>query len=297
LYKQLTSHACSLWRIPKRIFSIIFIGISISLVGLFLAACSPSAPTQSMPTSATTKANPLPTVQLKVYAPSALTEASKELGAAFENRNPGVKIGFEIGHSPTHRLQLEQGARADVFISAGEKDMKDAIATKLVAEGASAVFAHNQLIVVLPPNNPAKIQSLEDLARPGVKVLLAAEEVPAGKVTRDLLEKLDKARSGQELKAKILTNVTSNEPGVKPIIAKLKLAEADAGIVYISDSVAAPDLKTVIISPEVNVVAKFTIAPLLKSDAPDQAKAFTVFALSSEGQAILKKMGFQPPTP
>ncbi len=100
---------------------------------------------------------------------------------------------------------------------------------------------------------------------------------------------------GSDFKDKVLANVVSNEDNVKQVVSKVQLGEADAGIVYTSDAVAAPDLKTIEIPAELNVIAKYPIAALTKSANPDLAKAFIDYVLSPEGQAVLQKWGFTPP--
>jgi molybdate transport system substrate-binding protein len=235
-------------------------------------------------------------ITLKVFAPSSLLDAAKEITAAYEAAHPGVKLAFEIGHTPTQRLQLTQGAMGDVFVTASQKDMDDAVADQSVAAGKARVFATNQLVVVLTAQNSANLQKLEHLANQGVRVLVAVVDTPIGKATLDSLGKMDQ-QIGAGFKGKVLANVVSNESGVKPIVAKLKLNEADAGIVYVTDAVAAPDLKTLSIPPEFNMILQLNAAPLAKAANPEQAAAFAAYLVSSDGQAILRKWGFLPGKP
>jgi molybdate transport system substrate-binding protein len=137
------------------------------------------------------------------------------------------------------------------------------------------------------------LKKLEDLAQPGIKLVLAAEEVPVGKYARQALDQMN-AVFGADFKDTVLANVVSNENNVKQVVSKVQLGEADAGIVYVSDAVAAPDLKTIEIPDELNVIAKYPIAPLAKSENADLAAKFIEYVLSTEGQAILAKWGFAP---
>jgi molybdate transport system substrate-binding protein len=259
---------------------------------LALTGCSNSS------TASPTLASTLPpkNISLKIYAPSSLTDAAKEITTAFETANPGVKLAIEFGHTPTQRLQFTQGATGDVFITASQKDMDDAIADETVASDVAKVFALNQLVVILPANNSANIQKLEELAKPGVRLLVAVVDTPIGKVTQTMFDKMDK-QFGTGYKTKVIANVVSNESGVKPIVSKIKLGEADAGIVYVTDAVGAPDLKTITIPPEFNMIMQLNVAPLAKAANPDQAASFTAFLVSPEGQLILKKWGFLPGKP
>lgn len=267
--------------------------VTLLLTVILVTACSPIPAVQAPSAPSPAPAVPTTNITLKVFAPASMTDAVKELAAAYEAANPGVKLAIEIGHSPTQRLQLTQGATGDIFMTASQKDMDDAIADKSVAAGTAKVFATNQLVVVLPPQNPAKIEKLEDLANSGVRLLVAVVDTPIGKVTQTSLDKMDK-KFGSGFKDKVTANIASNEAGVKPIVSKLQLSEADAGIVFVTDAVAAPALKTVSIPPELNVINQLNVAPLAAALNPEHAAAFTAFVTSADGQAILKKWGFMP---
>jgi molybdate transport system substrate-binding protein len=231
-----------------------------------------------------------------VFAAASLTDAFDEISKSFEALHPGTRVNFSFAGSQILRSQIEQGAAADVFASANQTEMKTLAGEKLVKEGTDRTFLTNQLVLVLPPDNPAKITSLRDLANPGLRLVLAADQVPAGKYARQVLDKLNPTL-GADYKDKVLANVVSNETDVKQVVAKVQLGEADAGIVYVSDAVAAPQLKKIDIPPAANVIAAYPIAPLAHSANPALASAFCDYVLSADGQAILKKWGFAPPSP
>lgn len=254
-------------------------------LALVLSACS--APTAA-PASATVAPQ-----TLTVFAAASLTSAFGEIGKAFEAANPGVTITFNFGGSQTLRTQIEQGAQADVFASANAKEMDALVTGTLVSTDAAKVFLTNQLVVILPAKNPAGLKTLADLSKPGLKLVLAAKEVPAGNYALQIIDKLDKS-IGAGFKDKVLANVVSYENDVKQVVAKVQLGEADAGIVYVSDSVAAPELQKIDINAEDNVIAKYPIAALSKSSNPALAQAFIAYVLSEAGQATLKKWGFLP---
>jgi molybdate transport system substrate-binding protein len=261
---------------------------------LALSACRTAAPiAQPFPL---TSDIPEPR-RLTVFAAASLTDAFTEMGKNFDTANPRVTTSFNFAGSQALRTQFEQGAVADVFASANTKEMNTLIVTdSLITKEASQLFLTNILLVILPPNNPANIQSLEDLSKPGIKVVLAAEEVPVGKYARQALDNLS-GLYGEGYKVAVLANVVSNEDNVKQVVTKVQLGEADAGIVYISDAVAAPDLKTIEIPADYNVVAKYPIAPLTAAKEPELAHAFIEYVLSPDGQSILKKWGFTPINP
>jgi molybdate transport system substrate-binding protein len=278
----------------------------ILLLTLLMMGCAPAAtptpaptlpPPTAMPTDAPTAVPPTTTpepVTLNVFAAASLTDAFTEIGKNFEAANPGVTVTFNFAGSQALRTQIEEGAPADVFASANKTEMDNLITGTLVAQDASKVFLNNKLVIILPSNNPAAMEKLEDLAKPGIKLILAAEEVPVGKYARQVLDLMN-GSFGSDFKDKVLANVVSNEDNVKQVVAKVQLGEGDAGIVYTSDAVAAPDLKTIEIPAELNVIAKYPVAPLTKSAHAELATAFVNYVLSPDGQAVLQKWGFAPP--
>ena len=231
---------------------------------------------------------------LTVFAAASLTDAFTEIGKNFESQNPNVTVTFNFAGSQALRTQIEEGAPADVFASASAKEMDALIAGSFAAKESSQIFLSNKLAVIVPADNPAGIDSLDDLANSGVKIVLAAEEVPVGNYSRQAFELMN-ASFGADFKNNVLANVVSNEDNVKQVVAKVQLGEADAGIVYMSDAVVAPELETIQIPDEMNVIAKYPIAPLVESDNIELARAFVAYVLSDEGQAILRKWGFAPP--
>ena len=256
------------------------------LIALFLVGCSPA--TTPAPTAAPEART------LNIFAAASLTDAFTEIGKNFEAANPGVTLTFNFAGSQALRTQIEEGAPADVFASASGREMDTTVAGKFVADGRPKVFLNNKLVLILPADNPAGVTKLEDLAKPGLKLVLAAEEVPVGNYARQSLDLMN-GSFGTDFKDKVLANVVSNEDNVKQVVSKVQLGEADAGIVYTSDAVAAPELKTVEIPSELNVIAKYPIAPLVKSANADLATSFVDYVLSADGQAVLAKWGFAPP--
>ena len=233
---------------------------------------------------------------ITVFAAASLTDAFTEIGRAFENENSGVSVVFNFGGSQNLRTQIEQGATADVFASANTKEMDTLVSGNFVTQGTPKLFLTNQLVVILPKNNPAGITSLQDLSKPNIKLILAAEEVPAGKYARQILDNLN-PQFGADYKDKVLANVVSNEDNVRQAVTKVQLGEADASIVYVSDAVAVPELQRIEIPMGVNVIAKYPIAAMTKSTYSELANQFITYVLSSNGQTILKKWGFTPIAP
>lgn len=274
------------------------------LLSVFLTACGGAntplpttvSPTDEAPALSPTVIPPTTTPEprtLTVFAATSLTDAFTEIGTVFEAANPGVTVTFNFAGSQALRTQIEEGAPVDVFASANMKEMDTLVTGGFIEQDAPKIFLTNKLVVILPADNPAALEKLEDLATPGIKLVLGAEEVPVGKYARQALDQMD-ASFGTDFKDKVLANVVSNEDNVKQVAAKVQLGEADAGIVYTSDAVAAPELKNIEIPAELNVVAQYPIAPLTRSVNADLAAQFVNYVLSTESQEILQKWGFGP---
>ncbi len=230
---------------------------------------------------------------LTVFAAASLNDPFREIGKAFEKTHPGTVVKFNFSGSQDLSTQLEAGAPADIFASANVEEMSQLIQAGLVAQDIPQIFVHNRLVVILPLDNPAGLTALADLARPGLKLILAAEDVPVGRYARQALENLN-AAYGADFKPRVLANLVSNETNVKQVVTKVGLGEADVGIAYRSDLTAAPNLKTIDIPAEYNVTAEYPIALLEEAAHPQQAAEFIQFVLSAQGQAILQKWGFIP---
>jgi molybdate transport system substrate-binding protein len=267
------------------------------LISPLLAACGTAATPTLAPTAVPLTAIPKP-ITLTVFAAASLTGAFQEIGKDFQASNPGVTVTFNFAGSQVLRTQIEQGAAVDVFASADEKNMSTLVSENLVASGASQDFATNVLIVILPPNNPANVQTLQDLAKPGLKLVLEDPSVPAGNYARQILANMSKDPTyGSDFSTKVLANVVSNETDVKVVVTKVDLGEADAGIVYVTDASAQTDLKTISIPNHYNVIAHYPIAALTKAPNAALAVAFVAYVQSADGQAVMKKWGFSPANP
>ncbi len=243
------------------------------------------------------RASAQPPKSLTVFAAASLTEGFGEMGKQFEAATPGVKVTFNFAGSQQLRAQLEQGAKADVFAAANTKEMISAVAETLVISGTQRIFVTNRLTIILPKGNPGKITSLADLARPGLKLDLADPSVPVGQYTLDMLTKMSQeAIYGATFKDRVAANVVSREDNVKSVVAKVRLGEVDAGVVYTTDitSDAAKELTALDVPDEFNVIASYPIAPLKNAPEPKLASQFVDWVLSSKGQQVLAKYGFIP---
>jgi len=222
--------------------------------------------------------------ELNVFAAASLTSAFRALGAAFESGHPQSKVSFNFAGSPTLVRQILEGAPADVFASADEANMQRLVQERALAD-APITFARNLLQIVVAKGNPEGIAGLTDLARPDLVVVLCAETVPAGRYAREAFQK-----------AGVAPPAGSRELDVKAVVSKVRLGEADAGIVYVTDVHAAGGAVEGVELPEShNVVARYPIATLAGAAHPAAARDFIAFVRSATGSKILTEHGFLPP--
>ena len=231
---------------------------------------------------------------LTVYAAASLTAAFGALGDTLERRIPGLHVVFNFAGSQQLALQIELGAAADVFASADEHWMADVRAHGLIAD-TPRVFVHNRLVVITPTASP--VRDLRDIARPGVKVVLAAAAVPVGRYARQAIANLARLSAlGADFGSRVLANVVSDEENVKAVVAKVQLGEADAGVVYVSDvtPAVAPHVRQIAIPEAANVIADYPVAVVRRARNPEAAAAFVRLLLSPTGQRVLAANGFIP---
>jgi len=260
-----------------------------------LAGCGRQATDTLAPHKTGTK--PPPAVTLTVFAAASLTEAFTELGQQFETQHPGVRLVFNFAASQQLAQQLDQGAPADIFASANDRQMDVAVRSRRVRDGSQETFARNRLVVIVPKDNPAGVSSLKDLAGPGLKLVLAAREVPVGQYALDLLDRaVQDPAFGAGYREAVLANVASYEENVKSVLTKVTLGEGDAGIVYVSDISrdGADKIGRIDIPEALNKVATYPIAPVSDGAQPDLAQAFIDLVLSSTGQQILARHNLIP---
>jgi molybdate transport system substrate-binding protein len=246
-----------------------------------------------LPGPAPRAARSAPRPALTVFAAASLTDAFRDLGRAYEAAHPGASVRFSFAGSQQLAVQIEQGAPADVFASADRRWMEYA-RDKGVIDGDAPVFARNRLVVIVPRRNPARIRRLEDLARRGTKLVVAAGAVPAGSYTREMLAKLA-ATPGfpAGFDRQVLANVVSEEENVRSVVSKVQLGEADAGVVYRSD-VTPPVARYVAelaIPDSANVIAEYPIARVKASANAAAAREFIALVTSDEGRRILERHG------
>jgi molybdate transport system substrate-binding protein len=260
--------------------SIVAMTVAVGLTSA-LAACGTSAPAAT-PSGSSSTSQLSGTVT--VFAAASLKSTFTQLAKDFEAKNPGTKVALSFAGSSDLVTQISQGAPADVFASADTKNMTKLADAKLL-DGAATNFATNVLEIAVPPSNPASISSFADLAKPGVKVVTCASQVPCGAAT-DTVEKA----SG------ITLSPVSEESSVTDVLGKVTSGEADAGLVYVTDVKGAADKVKGIAFPESDkAVNTYPIATVSSSQNKELAAAFIAAVTSEAGKKVLGDAGFGAP--
>ncbi|RII95579.1 molybdate ABC transporter substrate-binding protein [Clavibacter michiganensis] len=249
-----------------------------------LAGCSSNAPAEeAQPSTSSTTAAAL-SGSITVFAAASLKGTFTELASAFEQQNPGTTVELNFAGSSDLVTQITNGAPADVFASADEKNMAKLTDADLI-EGTPTDFATNTLEIAVPPTNPASITSFADLAKDGVKAVICAAQVPCGAATVTV-----ETATGVDIKP------VSEESSVTDVLGKVTSGEADAGLVYVTDVTAAGDAVTGITFPESSeAVNTYPIAPVKAAANPEVAAAFTEYVTSAAGLKVLAAAGFGAP--
>ena len=235
-----------------------------------------------------------PTQELHVFAAASLREAITDAAGKFEQTHPNVRVVSNFAGSQVLRLQIESGARGDLFLSANP-DHLDALQRAGLLFAPPTVVATNALVLAVPVGNPAGVAAIQDLAQPGRRVVMAAESVPAGAYARQMLALQAAATGSPELADAVLQRVISFETNVRQVAAKLELGEADAGFVYRTDVLASDGrLQVIETPPQVRVTADYPAAVLRDAPNPELAQRFLAYLHSPKAQAILTRHGFAP---
>ncbi|PWR13968.1 molybdate ABC transporter substrate-binding protein [Micromonospora sicca] len=222
--------------------------------------------------------------RVTVFAAASLTETFTRLGRDFEAAHPGTRVTFNFAGSSALATQISQGAPADVFAAASPATMKTVTGAGEAA-ASPVTLARNQLVIAVPRGNPRQIAGLPDLTRPGAKVALCAEQVPCGAAARTALD-----AAGVRLTPATL------EQDVKGALAKVKLGEVDAALVYRTDArAAASDVDAIEFAESDRAINDYPIVVLKRAGDPATARAFVDHVRSDAGRAVLTAAGFQPP--
>src|SRR5215475_738024 len=256
-----------------------FAVVAAGLAAVAVAGCSSSS---SSPASSGSSSAPA-TGTITVFAAASLTGAFTQLGHQFQTAHPGDTVKFSFGPSSGLSTQIISGAPADVFASASPKNMQEVVSAGDASNPQN--FAKNTMEVAVPPNNPAKVTSVNDLAKHSVKVALCQPQVPCGKVAAEVFKN-----------AGITVKPVTLQPDVKSVLTQVETGNVDAGMVYVTDVMAAGSkVKGVTIPVSDNASTLYPIAAVTSSKHKSIADAFVAYVLSPAGQSVLTTAGFEQP--
>lgn len=252
---------------PRRLAAIL-------AAAVLLGGCSAAAP----------EGSGAPTGTLTVFAAASLKDTFTELAGQYEREHPGVQVSLSFDGSSSLATQIMAGAPADVFAAADQPTM-DRVAGSGLLRGEPAAFASNTMVLVVPPGNPANIASFADAARPGVDLVVCAPQLPCGA-----------AAAGDAASAGLALQPVSEELSVGSVLGKVTAGEADAGIVYVTDALAAGAQVTAIPldvpSPARN---SYPIAAIEGRTSPALAQGFIDLVMGDAGRRVLLEAGFGAP--
>ncbi|MBF4571223.1 molybdate ABC transporter substrate-binding protein [Herbiconiux sp. VKM Ac-1786] len=255
---------------------------------LLLSGCAgQAAPASDVPASSAVPGSTEAALEgtVTVFAAASLKATFTELAQEFEAAHPGVTVELSFAGSSDLVTQITEGAPADVFASADEKNMAKLIDAGVVDAAAPVDFATNVLTIAVPPGNPGGVARLADLADPGIATVLCAPQVPCGAAA----ETLEKA-------AGVTIPAVSEESSVTDVLGKVTSGEADAGLVYVTDVVAAGDaVEGIDIAESAEAVNTYPIAPVAGAQNPAAARAFVELVTGSAGRDVLAAAGFGAP--
>lgn len=268
---------------------------------LFVGACSQTgaptaplgnaaAPSRSHPSSPSA----FPT-ELTIAAAASLSKALEKVSIAYESAHPGAGMTVSTDSSATLETQIEQGAPVDVFLSADTTNPKKLVEGGF-ADGDAVVFAGNKLTIITPKDDPGGLTSPFDLAKAGVRIVAAGDDVPITRYATTLVEHLAAAPGAPAgFAAAYDKNVVSKEDNVSAVRSKIELGEGDAAIVYVTDAAASDKVGTIEIPDALNVPASYAGVVVKASAQHAAAHAFLDWLRGPDGRSILDQFGFLPP--
>ena len=269
---------------------------SIAAFAVILAACAGGptpAPSAPAPGAAASSAAP---ASLTIYAASSLKAVMAKVQTTYEAANPGTMLSISTDSSAALETKIEQGAPADLFLSADTANPQKLV-DKGLAAGSITKFAGNLLTVIVPVANPAGIQTPADLAKPGIKVIAAGDTVPITKYATQLVANLARQPGyPADFVAQYTANIVSKEDNVAAVVAKIELGEGDAGIVYVTDAKTSTKVTTVAVPDAANVPATYGGVVVKASPNVAPAQAFLAWLAGPDGQSILASFGFLSPS-
>jgi molybdate transport system substrate-binding protein len=252
---------------------------AVSLLALPVLGCRRAEPTAAAPED-----------RLVVFAAASLRDAFTAVAEDFRRSHPGVELTFNFAGTQELRTQLEHGASVDVFASADQRHMDELVRGGRAS--APVVFTRNEPVIVVAKEAAQAIRGIADLPS-ATRIVIGVPEVPIGRYTLQILDRATPALSA-DFRARVEANVVSRELNVRQVLTKVRLGEAQAGLVYRTDAQTTPDVTVVNIPSDINVIAEYPIAIVTGAAHPGLARAWVDLVLSDAGQSALQRAGFVP---
>lgn len=249
--------------------------LSLLAVALSVAGCS----------GASKKAE---TVELTVSAAASLTDALEKIGDRYEAEHESVRLRFNWGASGALQQQIEQGAPADLFLSAAPKNMKALVDKGLVEPDKQKVLLTNELVAVVPASGGAEVQSMADLSEADVKTVAIGipETVPAGAYAK---EALTSAGLWETLQGK-----TVQGKDVRQVLQYVETGNADAGFVYKTDALTSKLAKIAFtVDPQTYSPIEYPAGVVKASAHAEEAEEFYAYLQSDEALVVFAEYGFK----
>ena len=270
--------------------------ISIAALAVVLAACSSGAtpaPSAPAPSAAASSAAP---ASLTIYGAASLKAVLAKVQTTYQTSNPGTTLAISTDSSSALETKIEQGAPADVFLSADTANPQKLV-DKGLAAGTVTKFAGNLLTIIVPTAHPAGIQTPADLAKAGVKIITCGDTVPIAKYAAQLVANLAKQPGyPADFVAQYTANIVSKEDNVAAVVSKIGLGEGDAGVVYMTDAKTSTAVTAIPVPDAANVPATYGGVVVKASSNVAAAQAFLAWLAGPDGQAILASFRFLPPS-
>lgn len=251
--------------------------LTMLLTAALLAGCgsTPKAP------------EPPKTVELNVSAAVSMKDALEEIQKNFAAKNPNIKLAYNLGASGSLQKQIEQGAPADVFISAAPKQMDELANKNLINKDTRKNLVENKLVVITPKDSKLSLTKYEDLAGPEVHKISIGETatVPAGQYAQEVLKKLG---IWDQLQDKLVL-----AKDVRTVLTYVETGNVDAGIVYKTDAAVSDKVKVAVTAPEgSHKPIIYPIAILAGTKQLQTAEEFVAYLTTPESKAVFEKYGF-----
>lgn len=226
--------------------------------------------------------------ELLVSAAASLTDVLNEIGEAYKEVKPEIKLNFTFGSSGALQAQIEEGAPVDVFISAAEKQMDALEKGEHIVEDTRKTLLINEVVLIVPSNSELEIESFDDLRKDNIKKIAVGDpsNVPVGQYSEEIFTNLNLL---DDINPK---TIYGND--VRTVLTWVENEEVDCGLVYATDTFITDKVKIIAESPEgSHKKVSYPVAAINSTKLLEDSKDFIEFLSTEEAGEIFKKYGFK----